>query len=117
MVSCSRERNTEILRCAQDEGVEKGFALNALFAGLPDIFVDLQAEAGGKTVGEHPFDDEARIEHGVVGGALIAGQLVECRREKNAATARGERVGMNEVASEFVVGAIGEDKLHFVTRG
>ena len=31
--------------------------LDALLAGLPDVLVDLQAEACGQAVGEHPLDE------------------------------------------------------------
>ena len=46
--------------------------LDALLAGLPDVFVNLQAEARGQAVGEHPFDDEAWVERAVFRGALVA---------------------------------------------
>jgi len=79
--------------------------------------VDLEAEAGRETVGEHPLDEEAGIEGGVVGGALVRGVLEEGGGEKDFAAAGGEAVGVDEVAGELVVGAIGEDELDFVVGG
>jgi len=79
--------------------------------------VDLEAEAGGETVGEHPLDEEAGIEGGVVGGALVRGVLEEGGGEKDFAAAGGEAVGVDEVAGELVVGAIGEDEFYFVVGG
>ena len=91
--------------------------LDALLAGLPDVLVDLEAEPRGEAVGQHPLDEEARVEGGVVGGAKVGGIFQEGGGEEDLSAAVGEAVGADEVAGELVVGAIGEDELDLIIRG
>lgn len=76
--------------------------------------MDLHAEASRDAVGEHPFDEEAWVEGAVVGGALVGGGFEEGGGEEDVAAADGEAVGLDEVARELVVGAVGEDEFDLV---
>ena len=61
----------------------KAQRLDAFLHRLPDELVDLEGEARGKAVGEHPLDELAGIEGHVVGGALGAGGLDEGGAEED----------------------------------
>ncbi len=102
---------------ADDSRPGGGVGLDALLHGLPDEFVDLEGETGGDAVGHHPLDEGARVEGGVVGGAEGAGGFVEGWREEDAGDFAREVVGEDEVASEVVVSAVGEDEFDFVVFG
>ena len=91
--------------------------LDAFFHGFPYEFVDLEGEASGQAVGEHPVDEFAGVEGHVVGGALGAGGLGEGGAEEDVAGFFLEGVGADEVAGEVVVFAGGDDKFDLVARG
>src|SRR5271170_8280544 len=88
--------------------------LDALLHRLPDELVDLQREARGEAVGEHPLDELARIEGHVVGGALRAWGLDERGAEEDLSSLFIERVGADEVACKVVVFSVGDDELYFI---
>ncbi len=60
--------------------------------------MNLEAEAGGEGVGEQPLHDEAGVEGGVVGGALVGGGFAEGGGEEDAAAPGGVWVRMKSRA-------------------
>ena len=94
--------------------VASASVLDALLHGFPDELVDLEGESRGQAVGEHPFDELARVERHVIGSALGAGGLDEGGAEKNLPGFFVGRVRADEVAGEVVVFAVGDDELYFV---
>lgn len=86
--------------------------LDALGRGVPDEFVELEAEANGQGFGEDPLSEFARAEAGP--GAIGVGKN---GREEESADAGGEVVGGDEVASELEVAACRDDELKLVVLG
>lgn len=78
-------------------------ALYAFELRLPDVFVDLEAEAGVEVVGKHPFGEIARIEQAVFRGARASGSFAKGRRENDASGVGVEAMFANEVAGVLVV--------------
>ncbi len=76
--------------------------------------MDLEREARGEAVGEHPLDELARVEDHVIGGALWTGDLNEGWAKEDLAGFLVECVLADEVAGEVVVFAVGDDEFDFV---
>ena len=90
--------------------------LDPFGGGIPNQFVNLQAEARGDVVGEDPLGEFLGIEQAVRSVARAGGGFFECRRKQNGVDAFGQTVAHDEVASEFVIGAVGQYKLDFIVR-
>src|SRR5580704_7766669 len=84
-------------------------ASDALGGGMPDEFVELQAEPDGEIVGEDPFDQLLWIEP-----LPFSFRVVEHRREQYLANAVGELMFLRKFAREFVVLARRNHEFHFV---
>ena len=98
--------------------LESSCWLDALLQRLPDELVNLQGEAGVDAVRQHPVDEGAGVEGGVVGGAERAGSFGERRAEEDAALALwASACAGDEVAGELVVARGGENELDLVVEG
>src|SRR5262249_47344573 len=75
--------------------------LDAPGIGRPDELVQLDLQARGHSIGEHPFGQRARVEHAVD------------RRQQHGGRARIEAVRADHFARELVVGAVLDHELHF----
>ena len=74
--------------------------------------MQLQSEPDGQAVGEHPFDQLARLE----AGPLAFGSF-EHGRKQNLMDAFGKIVAAGKFTGKFIVAAGGEHKFHFVVFG
>src|SRR5450756_469862 len=82
-----------------------GIKLHTLGGGIPDQFVDLQAEPRGNFVGEDPLREFLRIEEAVRSVSRAGGRLFDRGGEKNRVNAPGPPVIQHEVVGELVVRA------------
>ena len=78
--------------------------LRRLVSRDPDVLVQLQLQAGGQAIREHPFRQRLRIEDAVHG------------RHQNGGGARRQIVPRDHLARELVVGPILDDELDLVVR-
>lgn len=114
-VAEARQRVTETVASRFEEAsFDDPMSSHAFGGGIPDEFVDLEAEAGGDVVGQDPFGELLGVEEAMGGVAGAAGFFLESWRKENGIDAAGEIVLADEVAGEFVVGAIGENEFQFV---